>query len=172
MPPRCSPELEGGLSDRLARQFSNELDEAVELGNVILIGATNRPDLVDPAVLRPGRFGHLVHFSLPDVVQRERILQVHLRQVRVDPDVTLADLAREVEGLSGAEIAGLCERAVLSAIEHFVGRHGPASEEKAARGEFVLSAQALHDAVAAVRLRPFNQSLTDPPEATRDAGLP
>jgi transitional endoplasmic reticulum ATPase len=149
------PEMEGGLSDRLARQFFTELDEAVGLTDVILIGATNRPDLIDPAALRPGRFGYTVHFPMPDETQRARILAVHLRRIPVAPQVNLVAVARELDGLSGAELAGLCQRAVLIEIERFIARHGDAAEDKAARGELVLSQQALHDAIAASRTTPF-----------------
>lgn len=166
------PEMEGGLSDRLARQFFTELDEAVQLANIILIGATNRPDLVDPAALRPGRFGYTVHFPLPDETQRARILAVHLHRIPVAPEVDLDALARELDGLSGAEIAGLCQRAVLIEIERFVARHGDTADDKAARGELTLSRQALHDAIAASRTRPFYRWITSETGKVSDAHLP
>ncbi|MBO0875551.1 MAG: hypothetical protein J2P19_19405, partial [Pseudonocardia sp.] len=65
-------------------------------------------------------------------------------------------LARELDGLSGAELAGLCQRAVLLEIERFIARHGEAADDKAARGELVLSRQALDDAIVASRTTPFS----------------
>ncbi|GLY70971.1 AAA family ATPase [Amycolatopsis taiwanensis] len=166
------PEMEGGLSDRLARQFFSELDEAVEFGNVVLIGATNRPDLIDPAVLRPGRLGYTVNFSLPDQNQRERILDVQLRKMRLAPEVNLSEMAGEMKGLSGAEIAGLCQRAALAEIERFVERHGSAAEEKAARGELVLSAEALRDSITALHAKHrTHTTTTNLPEVPSDAHL-
>lgn len=165
------PEMEGGLSDRPARQFFTELDEAVEFGNVVLIGATNRPDLIDPAVLRPGRLGYTGYFSLPDQTQREHILGVHLRTMRLAPEVNLTELAREMNGLSGAEIAGLCQRAALAEIERFVHQHGDAADEKAARGELVLSLDALRDSTAALHAQPPTHPTANLPEVPSDAHL-
>lgn len=148
---RAVPEEESGLTDRLARQFFAELDEAIGRGEVIVIGATNRPDLVDPAALRPGRLGFVVRFALPDAEERAEIFAVHLRQMRLAPDVDLKMLAEEARGLSGAEIAGVCERAVLSEIESFIERLGERAEEEAMRGRLVLSAKTLREATGQAR---------------------
>jgi len=144
-------DTDSGLAERLARQFFAELDEAIGLGDVIVIGATNRPDLVDPVALRPGRFGFVVHFPLPGTEQRGEIFRVHLRHVSLAPDVDLAALAKETGGFSGADIAGVCELAVLSEIEAFAGRHGDRADEEAARRGLLVSASALRTALAQVR---------------------
>jgi SpoVK/Ycf46/Vps4 family AAA+-type ATPase len=82
-------------------------------------------------------------------------------------------LARELDGLSGAEIAGLCQRAVHIEIERFVARHGDAAEDKAALGELILSRQALQDAIAASRApRPFNRWIASETGEVGDANLP
>lgn len=144
-------ETDSGLADRLARQFFAELDEAIGLGDVIVIGATNRPDLVDPVALRPGRFGFVVHFPLPGTGQRSEIFRVHLRHVDLAPDVDVTALAQEADGFSGADIAGVCERAVLSEIEALVERYGDLAGEEAARRGLIVSANALRNALARVR---------------------
>ncbi|MFD7440080.1 AAA family ATPase [Streptomyces sp. NPDC059909] len=138
------PEAEGGLADRLTRQFFTELDEAVEHGTVTIVGATNRLDLVDPAALRPGRFGSTLHFPFPDTDQRARILAIHLRWTRLAPDVDLAALAQELDGLSGAEIAGICQRAVLAEIERLIEQYGDAAEETVSGG-LTVTARTLNE---------------------------
>jgi transitional endoplasmic reticulum ATPase len=148
---RALRDTDSGFAERLARQFFAELDKTIGLGDVTVIGATNRPDLVDPAALRPGRFGFVVHFPLPDAGQREEIFRVHLRQVRLAPDVDARALAETTPGFSGADIAGVCERALLSEIEAFVRRHGDRADEEAARRSLILSAGALGEALAQVR---------------------
>jgi transitional endoplasmic reticulum ATPase len=150
-PHRALRDTDSGFAERLARQFFAELDKTIGLGDVTVIGATNRPDLVDPVALRPGRFGFVVHFPLPDAGQREEIFRVHLRQVRLAPDVDVRALAEKTPGFSGADIAGVCERALLSEIEAFVRRHGDRADEEAARRSLILSAGALREALAQVR---------------------
>ena len=88
------------------------------LTSVLVVAATNRPDLVDPALLRPGRFDSLLHVGLPDADGRAHILRIHTRTMPLAPDVDLEHLARETTaGFSGAELAALCREAALAAIE-------------------------------------------------------
>ena len=136
------PQLESGLANRLARQFIAELDKTTALGEVILIATTSCPDLVDPAAVR--RFGFVIRFTKPDASQRAEIFGVHLRRVSLDDDLDLAALARDSEGLSGADIAAACQQAVLTEIRRITER--PGEPEK-----FSVSAQALRDAVEQVR---------------------
>ncbi len=105
--------------DRLASQLYAELDRLGELGTVILLGATHRPELLDSALLRPGRFGFTIRVGLPTAREREQILAIHLRRVPLAEDVDLAGLAAELEGLSGADIAGICQRAFLTELRAF-----------------------------------------------------
>ena len=82
---------------------------------VILIAATNRPDVLDPALLRPGRFDRRVVVDLPDIKGREGILKVHARKVPLDPDVDLQRVAQGTPGLSGADLENLVNEAALLA---------------------------------------------------------
>lgn len=82
---------------------------------IIVIAATNRADVLDPALLRPGRFDRQVMVGLPDVRGREQILKVHMRRVPLDPDVNTSILARATPGFSGAELANLVNEAALFA---------------------------------------------------------
>jgi cell division protease FtsH len=85
---------------------------------VIVLAATNRPDVLDPALLRPGRFDRQVVVALPDRQGREGILRIHTRQLRLASDVDLALLARTTTGFNGADLANLCNEAALTAARH------------------------------------------------------
>ena len=82
---------------------------------VIIIAATNRPDVLDPALLRPGRFDRQVVVSNPDIIGREKILKVHVKKIKMAPDVNLRTVARGTPGFSGADLANLVNEAALLA---------------------------------------------------------
>ncbi|MBI5214906.1 MAG: ATP-dependent metallopeptidase FtsH/Yme1/Tma family protein [Ignavibacteriae bacterium] len=103
-----------------------EMDGFDQNSGVIIIAATNRPDVLDPALLRPGRFDRQVVVDRPDVKGREGIFKVHTRQIPLSPDVSLETLAKGTPGLSGADIANLVNEAALLAArrnEKFVSMH-------------------------------------------------
>ncbi len=95
-----------------------EMDGFTANENVIVIAATNRVDVLDPALLRPGRFDRQVTVNLPDAAGREQILRVHARKVKLAPDVDLGPIARATTGFSGAELANLVNEAALIAARH------------------------------------------------------
>jgi transitional endoplasmic reticulum ATPase len=112
--------LEGGNLDRIVSQFLNELDSLTELSDVIVLGATNRLDLVDAAVLSPGRFGFVVELPTLDKNQRLQVFEVHLRKMMLDEDVSLEELASNTEGFTGSDIAAVCQHAAMGRIHQFV----------------------------------------------------
>jgi transitional endoplasmic reticulum ATPase len=114
--------IEGGNTDRIVSQFLNELDNLTELSDVIVLGATNRLDLVDPAVLTPGRFGFVIEFRELDKNQRQKVFEVHAAKMALSEDVSLAELAAHSDGFTAAEIAGVCQRAAMRRIHEFVSR--------------------------------------------------
>ena len=95
-----------------------EMDGFTANENVIVIAATNRVDVLDPALLRPGRFDRQVTVNLPDAAGREQILRVHARKVKLAPEVDLGPIARATTGFSGAELANLVNEAALIAARH------------------------------------------------------
>jgi transitional endoplasmic reticulum ATPase len=107
---------ETGVSQRIVNQFLAELDGMQTLQNVLVIGATNRADILDPAVLRPGRFDNVVFVPPPDVDARLEIFKVHTRDMPLADDVSLEKLADETEGFSGADIEGLVREAAMAAV--------------------------------------------------------
>src|SRR5579875_3156353 len=104
--------------EQTLNQLLGELDGFEERYEVIGLAATNRPDVLDPALLRPGRFDRQVVVPLPDRIGREGILRLHSRRLRLAADVDLAVLARSTIGLSGADLANLCNEAALTAARH------------------------------------------------------
>ncbi|HEX7973557.1 MAG TPA: ATP-dependent zinc metalloprotease FtsH, partial [Anaerolineales bacterium] len=108
----------GNINDereQTLNQLLVEMDGFDEHHEVIVLAATNRPDVLDPALLRPGRFDRQVTVGLPDRQGREGILKIHTRQLTLAPDVNLALLARTTTGFSGADLANLCNEAALIA---------------------------------------------------------
>ncbi|MFW9807852.1 MAG: CDC48 family AAA ATPase [Candidatus Thorarchaeota archaeon] len=107
-----------GVSQRIVNQFLAELDGMQTLQNVLVIGATNRADILDPAVLRPGRFDGVVFVPPPDVDARLEIFKVHTREMPLADDVSLEKLADQTEGYSGADIEGLVREAAMAAVRN------------------------------------------------------
>jgi transitional endoplasmic reticulum ATPase len=106
--------------ERVVTQFLTEMDGIEELKGVMVLASTNRPDLIDPALLRPGRFDFVLELPEPDVNTREAILRVHTRSKPLAKDVSLAELAQETDGLVGADLASICQKASLLAIREFL----------------------------------------------------
>jgi SpoVK/Ycf46/Vps4 family AAA+-type ATPase len=118
-----SPERRDGNSGarkRVVSQLLTELDGLEPLEDVAVIAATNRPDMIDPALLRPGRLEKTVETPLPDVGDRREIVAVHTRDVPLTEDVDLDDLARQTDEYSGGDIAALAREAAMLAIERTV----------------------------------------------------
>merc|ERR1712054_118410 len=109
--------LGGGNDEReqTLNQLLVEMDGFDTNEGVIIIAATNRPDVLDPALLRPGRFDRQVVVSNPDIIGREKILKVHVKKIKMAPDVNLRTVARGTPGFSGADLANLVNEAALLA---------------------------------------------------------
>jgi len=130
-----------GATERVASQFFNELDKLSDLSEVIILGATNREDLLDPALMRAGRLDFVLHFPLPDEEGRLEILQVHTKDRPLNDDVDLRELARETAGMAGSDLAFICKRATMLAIADLISL--PKEQRKAG-----LSVSAAHFKIA------------------------
>lgn len=108
------------VTERVVTQFLTEMDGIEELKGVLVLASTNRADLIDPAVLRPGRFDFVLELPQPDLKAREEIFKVHTKGKPLGKDITLESLAQETEGLVGADIASICQKASLLAIREFL----------------------------------------------------
>ncbi len=120
MPPRGGAVSDTPVTDRVLSQFLAELDGIEELKGVLILGATNRLDRLDPAVLRPGRFDEIIQIPPSDEPERRDIFAVHLRGKPVAPTVNLGELAAKSQGFTGAQIASVCNLAALRAVRRVV----------------------------------------------------
>jgi transitional endoplasmic reticulum ATPase len=111
------------VTERLISQLLTELDGLEILTNVIVIGATNRPDIVDPALLRPGRFDRLLYVSTPDRESRIQIIKIHTKKKPLADDVNVEQLADHTEGYTGADIASLSSAAVMLSLREHVSKY-------------------------------------------------
>ena len=108
------------VTERVVSQFLTEMDGIEELKGVMVLASTNRPDLIDPALLRPGRFDFVLKLLKPDLKAREEIFKIHTKGKPLGKDVSLNSLAKETDAMSGAEIASICQKASLLAIREFL----------------------------------------------------
>ncbi|MEM4947476.1 MAG: AAA family ATPase, partial [Thermosphaera sp.] len=109
-------ELDSGVTERVVTQLITEMDGIQKLENVVVIAATNRPDLIDPALLRPGRLEKLIYVPPPDYEARLEILRIQTRSIPLSRDVDLGEIARRTEGYSGADVEAVVREAVMSAL--------------------------------------------------------
>ena len=121
-PRRGSGGGEGHLSERVVSQLLTELDGIEELRGVTVLAATNRSDMLDPALLRPGRFDVLIEIPLPDEATRRAILEVQTRGRPLAADVNLDALSAETDGFVGADLAGVCREATMEAARRFISQ--------------------------------------------------
>merc|ERR1712173_302480 len=115
----------GGAGDRVINQILTEMDGVEAKKNVFIIGATNRPDILDPAILRPGRLDQKIYIPMPDLGSRESVFKANLRGAPLAPDVSLHSLAEHTEGFSGADISEICKRACKYAIRDTIANLKP-----------------------------------------------
>ncbi len=119
------------VTERVISQLLTEMDGLEELRGVVVIAATNRPDIIDPALLRPGRFDKLLYVPPPDHEARKEILKIHLRKKPLAEDVNIEEIAKRTEGYTGADLAAVCNTAVMLAIrEHVMANRNPEEAKK------------------------------------------
>ena len=152
VPRRGSGAGDAGVSERVVGQFLAELDGVEKLNGVLILAATNRPDMVDPALLRPGRFDVVVDIPVPNEAERLAILRVHVRNKPMGQDVRLEDIAAAAVGATGADLEALCNRAALNAIrERIAAQQAPVSHPADSRP---LLIEARHFGSAAHDVKP------------------
>ncbi|MEZ0319146.1 MAG: AAA family ATPase, partial [Pyrobaculum sp.] len=119
-PARGSRLGDSGVTDRIVNQLLAEMDGIGALKNVVVMAATNRPDILDPALLRPGRFDRVIYVPPPDLKARIEILKVHTKKIKLGDDVNLEELAKRTEGYTGADIAALVREAAMLALRETI----------------------------------------------------
>nr|HPQ38698.1 ATP-binding protein [Synergistaceae bacterium] len=124
----------------------------VKGGMLLLLGATNKPWSIDPAVLRPGRFGKHIYVGLPDLPAREAILEYSLKEIPLDPAFSFHDMAEKTEGYSGADIANLCSQAKKAAIRRQLDT---GEEQSVGMGDFEAEMTRIQPSVSKSQLEEF-----------------
>ena len=119
-PRRGGSEGDSHVTERVISQMLTELDGLEDLKGVVVIGATNRPDIIDEALLRPGRFDRILEVPVPDKESRKHIFQIHTKKKPLESDVNLDKLVEMTEGMTGADIAALVNAAAMSAIKEHI----------------------------------------------------
>ena len=122
-PSRGSMMGDSHVTERVISQLLTELDGLEELRDVTVIAATNRPDMIDPALLRPGRFDKLIYIKPPDIEARKEILKIHLKKKPLADDVDIEEIAKKTEGYTGADIRAVCNEAVINSIREYINKH-------------------------------------------------
>ena len=142
------------VTERLISQLLTELDGLEILTNVIVIGATNRPDIIDAALLRPGRFDRLLYVPPPDRDSRIEIIKIHTKKKPLAEDVNIEQLADHTEGYTGADIASLSSAAVMLAVREYVSKYK--NQKEADNRVKELKIQMRHFEEAMKKIRPLS----------------
>jgi transitional endoplasmic reticulum ATPase len=120
VPKRGAGYSDSGVTERVISQLLTEMDGLITLQNVVVIAATNRPDILDPALIRPGRFDRLIYVPAPDAESRLAIIEIYTEDMPLDKDVDLMLLQRNTKGYSGADIRAMCSEAAMNALRRRV----------------------------------------------------
>jgi transitional endoplasmic reticulum ATPase len=129
-PARGSGITDSHVSERVISQLLTEMDGLEELHGIIVLAATNRMDLIDPALLRTGRFDQILHVPPPDEEARLEIFKIHTRKNPLAKDVSFPELVAETEGCAGSDIEAICREATMMAIRKFLNVHGKREKAK------------------------------------------
>ena len=139
------------VTERVISQLLTELDGLEVLSDVIIIAATNRPDIIDAALLRPGRFDRLLYVPPPDKEARTQIFKIHTSKKPLAGDVNIETLAAQTEGYTGADIAGLASAAVMLALRQHIEKYKDPKKAEEAKGELHMNMKNFEDAMKKIR---------------------
>ena len=156
VPRRGSGGSDSHVTENVVSQILTEIDGLEELNNVLIIGATNRLDIVDEALLRPGRFDRIIKVPNPDEKGRQHIFEIHTKKKPLGNDVKISEIVKLTDNFSGAEIAAVANRAAIAALKRYVG--GKSENVK----EIKINQQDLIDAVDKVKPRKKETPIPNP----------
>ncbi|GAU44916.1 hypothetical protein TSUD_25790 [Trifolium subterraneum] len=148
----------GGAADRVLNQLLTEMDGMSAKKTVFIIGATNRPDIIDPALLRPGRLDQLIYIPLPDEDSRHQIFKAALRKSPIAKDVDIRALAKYTQGFSGADITEICQRACKYAIRENIEKDIERERRRSENPE-AMEEDNEDDEVAEIKAAHFEESM-------------
>jgi transitional endoplasmic reticulum ATPase len=133
---------DSGVTERVVNQLLTEIDGLETLADVVVIAATNRPDIIDPALLRPGRFDRIILTSIPDDSMREKIFALHTKGMPLDSDVNMKELAITAQGYVGADIEAVCREAGILALREDI------NSKKVSKKHFDLAMKSVRASVS------------------------
>ncbi len=158
-PRRKSGEVDSQVTERVVSQLLTEMDGLEELKGVVVLGATNRPDIIDEALLRPGRFDKILRVPPPDKEGRLEILKIHTKRKPLATDVDLTKLADSTDGYTGAELAAVANTAAVAVIRQFVKARGTDAEADAE--ELTLTMKDFEEAVKETKRKAAREPARD-----------
>src|SRR5918998_298687 len=158
-PTRGGDHGDSHVTERVISQFLTEMDGLEILTNVVVIGATNRPDIIDPALLRPGRFDRILYVSPPDRDSRLQIIKIHTKKKPLADDVRIEQLADKTDGYTGADIASLSSAAVMLALREHVTKYPDPKEAEIHAKELKIGMKHFEDAMR--KIRPLSRQELD-----------
>jgi transitional endoplasmic reticulum ATPase len=147
------------VTERVISQFLTEMDGLEILTNVVVIGATNRPDIIDPALLRPGRFDRILYVAPPDRDSRLQILKIHTKKKPLAEDVNIEQLADKTDGYTGADIASLSSAAVMISLREHVYKYPNPKEAENQTKSLKINMKHFEDAMK--KIRPLSKQELD-----------
>jgi transitional endoplasmic reticulum ATPase len=150
VPRRGSGIAESGVTERVVSQFLAEMDGIEELKGVVVLAATNRLDLIDPALLRGGRFDLVIELPLPDEGTRLAIFGIHTKNKPLGKDVDLRELAKETVGLAGSDIEFICRKASTLTIREYIN-HRQNAKTKTQNAKLAISKEHFEEALRLVQ---------------------
>ena len=139
------------VTERVISQFLTELDGLEILTNVVVIAATNRPDIIDPALLRPGRFDRILYVPPPDRDSRLQIIKIHTKKKHLAQDVNIDQLADATDGYTGADIASLSSAAVMLALREHISKYKEPNEAEKHKEELKIHMKHFEEAIKKIR---------------------
>jgi transitional endoplasmic reticulum ATPase len=139
------------VTERVISQILTELDGLEVLTNVVVIAATNRPDIIDTALLRPGRFDRLLYVPPPDYESRKQIIHIHTKKKPLADDTNMDNLAAKMDGYTGADIAAVASAAVMLALREHISKYGKPQEAQSHAKELKIHMRHFEEAMKKIR---------------------
>ena len=139
------------VTERVISQILTELDGLEVLTNVVVIAATNRPDIIDSALLRPGRFDRLLYVPPPDYESRKQIIQIHTKKKPLADDINIDKLATKMDSYTGADIAAVASAAVMLALREHISKYGKPQEAEKHTKELKIHMRHFEEAMKKIR---------------------
>ncbi len=158
-PTRGGDHGDSHVTERVISQFLTEMDGLEILTNVVVIGATNRPDIIDPALLRPGRFDSILYVPPPDRESRIQIIKIHTKKKPLGEDFNIEDLADKTDGYTGADIASLSSAAVMLALREHITKYPDSKEAEKQAKDLKINMKHFDDAMK--KIRPLSKQEVD-----------